>query len=321
MNDKYNNNPENNSKFEQKNYISIADCNNSYVLENTQNISEFSNDIEVSFDKKKEINNQTSANKYTTKVNSNNNINIINKMDLRQVSEEYILPLNAKKTLKMDNIEITIIILKHFIGFISSLKCCALNNREFFKANNNNSEKNQLNYESLYLVWIYITLTLTSSVALIFITRFYRNSNYNYILLLFFAIFEAKALSFQYIIVNNWKFFPFSIIVTFVFLLFLKRFSCSTTTDYTDRRRLLSIITAGLFIFSIIISWEGFFANLFLLLSVALFAGYVVVDTQILIGKFSTRYSINDSIIGNLNISVDSLTIYWSLVLILNNIF
>jgi FtsH-binding integral membrane protein len=183
------------------------------------------------------------------------------------------------------------------------------------KVHYQNINQNQNNW----VLWLYVCLTFLTMMPLICFKNLAKKVPYNYILLFSFTIFEALTLSYIYAIIDNWKIVLTAALMTVTVTIALTTYACFTKTDFTAMRGILLVCIVLLILLGICSIWVGFLRSLYCFLAVGLFSIYIVMDTQMILGKFKLEYGVDDYIIAALNIYVDVINLFSNLLSILGN--
>ena len=169
-----------------------------------------------------------------------------------------------------------------------------------------------------WLLWVSIVLTIVLMYALGCYKEIARKVPLNYILLLIFTLAESYVVSFissQYD--KDTVLMAGAMTVGIVIALTL--YAIFTKTDFTGCGPILLVCVVALILGGILsIFFYNKWLNLILsVIGVIVFGIYLVMDTQLVIGKNSKAYSIDDYIMAAMNLYIDIIQIFLYLLQIL----
>ena len=100
--------------------------------------------------------------------------------------------------------------------------------------------------------------------------------------------------------------------MTLAIVIGLTVYAIFTPTDFTVKWGIIVVICVAMLmlgIFSLFV-WSPFLTNLYCSLGVILFGIYLVIDTQLIIGRSSLGLSMDDHVIGALILYIDIIQIF-----------
>lgn len=170
--------------------------------------------------------------------------------------------------------------------------------------------------------WLIILCGLFSLIILIFLACFKsisRKVPTNYILLTVFTLCEAILISSVTVVYD-----PVTILIatllTFGITFVLTAYACMTKSDLTMKLGITLVVLFALSMFGILMGmfWDSRPVEIMVCcLLVVIYGVYLIIDTQLLVGKGRYRLSMEDYIIGALMIYVDMIGLFIYLLRIL----
>ena len=168
------------------------------------------------------------------------------------------------------------------------------------------------------LMWTAIALYITSLYALACYPKVARSVPINYILLFIFTVSMSWVVAFISSMYSP-QIVATAAIMTALMMIGLTTYACFAKTDFTmmggmlaaGSLILLSMIFLGIFITNKFYH-AAIAAGILLLMSV-----YVIYDTQLIVGKHSYKYMIDDYILAALNLYLDLINIFLSILQLL----
>ena len=149
--------------------------------------------------------------------------------------------------------------------------------------------------------------------------EFSRRVPINYILLVVWTICQS------YMVATCCSFYDKNVVMTSAILtlgatIALTLYAFSTKDDFTFLGGMLFIVSV-LLLLSVILSifFRSFINTLYCFLCVFAYSIYLVYDTQLLLGNLGISYEIDDYIIASLNIHLDIIQIFLSILQLLGN--
>lgn len=193
------------------------------------------------------------------------------------------------------------------ITFIFCLFACTDGGSEFFV------------YHTGLLIFMMI-LTFATIIPLACSQQIARTVPYNYIILTIFTVAEGYMVGFVCAFYD-----PASVVIvmamTASIVFGLTIYAMYTKQDYTTMGGILVCCLIGLFVFGIIASVANvpFLKTLYCAMGAILFSVYIVVDTQLIIGKGRNVYSMDDYIMAAINIYLDIINLFLYLLELFGN--
>lgn len=141
---------------------------------------------------------------------------------------------------------------------------------------------------------------------------------FNYILLILFTLFQSYILQFYCTLYE-----PQSVIIagilTAAVVITLALYALKTKTDYTNCGAFLFCCITILLIGSIVtIFWNNYFLEtVFACIGIVIFSIYLIYDIQLISGKFGQAYDIEDYIMASMNIYLDIINLFITILQIL----
>ncbi len=164
-----------------------------------------------------------------------------------------------------------------------------------------------------------IGLSFLIMIALVCFKSLSKQVPINYTLLFCFTLCESIIISYVFSQVPNWRIIITAGCITVIATVALSLYACFTKTDFTFLGGLLFVGIALLIclgLFTILIG--SFLPTLYCILSVLVYSLYLIYDTQLIMGRFGIEYSIDDYIIAALNIYIDIIQLFLSILSLLN---
>ena len=174
------------------------------------------------------------------------------------------------------------------------------------------SDRIRLFVQTYYFVYVLaVVLSLICIYALVCFIDFQRKVPHNYIVFTLFTICEA------YIVSYICSFFPATSVLlagllTMGVVASLTCYAFTTTTDFTNSGAFLFMLLVTLSIGSIVgyyLRFEPLRVGLNIL-AVLLFGGYLIYDTQLLLGSKAVSFSVDDYIAATVNIYIDIIQLF-----------
>jgi FtsH-binding integral membrane protein len=165
-------------------------------------------------------------------------------------------------------------------------------------------------YKNIGLFYGAMTLNLTILFSMVCFPQLFRTVPTNYILLFIWTFCEG------YMVATVASFNPPEIVLTAAALtalvsLGLTFYAFTTKTDFTFIGGFLFVMTLVMLFWGIFILIFGFFLyTLYCVLGVILFTIYLIFDTQLILGRFGNKYSLDDYILASLNIYIDIIQLF-----------
>jgi len=142
----------------------------------------------------------------------------------------------------------------------------------------------------------------------------------NYILLFLFTIAEGYSIGFICSFYTSGSVL-IVIAITASIVLGLTFYAMYTKSDYTLMGGIMVVLLIGLMILGIITIFFNvpFLRTLYCAMGAILFSFYIVIDTQLILGKGSARYSMDDYIIAAMNLYLDIINVFLYLLELFGN--
>lgn len=172
------------------------------------------------------------------------------------------------------------------------------------------------NFELFYLS---LFVSLVTIILLVCFHNLSRKVPVNYALLTIFTVAES------YMVGTISAFNPPEIVLTAACLtalvvISLTIYAFTTKTDFTFLGGFLFSFTMIMLFWGIFMLIFGFFwYTLYCVLGVLLFSIYLIFDTQLVLGRFGYKYSIDDYIVAALNIYIDIIQLFLYILDLLRN--
>ena len=178
----------------------------------------------------------------------------------------------------------------------------------------------QIVQNSVFLYYLFSFIAITLVIIPICYPNLYRSVPINYILLIAFTI------CFSYDISYETSFYSpnsvlFAVCLTFVCVITLTLYAKYTTKDFT-------IYGGVLYVFLTCLIFGSFFLMFFdvkmfnfviTMCSLVCFSGYIIYDTQLILGNRSREFSIDDYILAAMNLYLDIINLFLDILRISSN--
>jgi len=170
---------------------------------------------------------------------------------------------------------------------------------------------------NIHLFYVFLAISLIILLVLMCFKSVARKVPINYILLFAWTLCEsymiATAVSF-----HDPMIVMFAAVLTVAVTVALTIYACTTKTDFTYFGGILFVAVTILFIWGIFILIFGFFLyTLYCVLALIVYSIFLIYDTQLIMGKFNSEYGIDDYVIAALNIYIDIIRIFLSILQLL----
>lgn len=170
--------------------------------------------------------------------------------------------------------------------------------------------------------WICFALTIIIIIPLACFKDIARKVPINYILLFGFTFCESIMISYAIASVPDWKVVMMAALLTIAVTLALTVYACTTETDFTFLGGFLFVVITVLFFFgffSILFGSNYIVRTIYCCLGVLAYSIYLIIDTQLVMGKFGSMYSVEDYIFAALNIYLDIIQLFLYILSLLSN--
>lgn len=165
-------------------------------------------------------------------------------------------------------------------------------------------------YNNLGLFYGALIFSLTILMSMICFPQLFRIVPTNYILLFVWTLCEG------YLVATVASFNSSEIVLaaaglTALVSLSLTLYAFTTKSDFTFLGGFLFSFTIVMFAWGLFILVFGFFLyTLYCVMGVILFSIYLIFDTQLILGRFGNKYSLDDYILASLNIYIDIIQLF-----------
>ena len=184
---------------------------------------------------------------------------------------------------------------------------CTVSGAEFFKTHDG-------------LLIIMIIVTFVTLIPLACCVNVARRVPMNYILLLLFTLGEGYSVGYICAFYE-----PVSVLlvvgITAAIVLGLTFYAMYTKTDFTILGGIMIVLLIGLILLGIVgmLTNIPFLNTLYCTLGAILFSVYIIIDTQMLLGKGRIKYSMDDYIKAAINIYLDIINLFLYLLELFGN--
>jgi len=177
---------------------------------------------------------------------------------------------------------------------------------------------NQYLKTNLALFWVALGLSIFILIPLICFRKVARTVPTNYILLFAWTLCESYMLA-TAVAATDPQIVMLAGVGTLAITFSLTLYACTTKTDFTYCGGILFCLASMLLVWGIFNIIFGFRGNtVYCLLGLVVYSFYLIYDTQLIMGKFGSEYSIDDYIFAALTIYLDIINLFLYLLQLLS---
>lgn len=165
-------------------------------------------------------------------------------------------------------------------------------------------------YRNFYLFYFAMFSSIILILTMFCVPNIFRSVPTNYILLFLWTSCEA------YMVATAASFYPpeivlYAVLLTTIVVVTLTVYALTTKTDFTFLTGLMFALTSVLFFWGLFTLIFGFFLyTVYCVLGVFVFSLYLILDTQLIFGRYGQAYLIDDYILAALNIYIDIIQLF-----------
>lgn len=172
--------------------------------------------------------------------------------------------------------------------------------------------------KNFWILIVSFAINIVCLYALACYPRVARKVPLNYILLLIFTLTMSLNVAFQTSFYSP-KIVLSAVVLTALMTVGLTAYACYTKTDFTMMGGMLfamSFVIMGMVVLGMFIT-SRFYHAVLCALMIPFFCAYIIYDTQLIVGKHSHKFQIDDYILGALTLYIDIINLFLTILRLL----